>query len=162
MVSSPKSLFARDDRLFVSISGKHDPDPSEWTAYMKEVVELGRAHPGKSIMVLVVTDGGAPSTVQRAEFFTALGDIKVRAAVLSASTLVRGMVTVFNWFNLQSKVFAPKDVLASFDFVEIAQPSRASIWLTVEALAKQLGGLQTVDSARQFVRKSTVKDVVAR
>ena len=78
----------------------------------------------------------------------AMGDVKVRTAVLSSSTLVRGIVTVFNWFNIQNKVFSPKDALGALEFVGVSEVGRTSVWATVEALAKQLGRVETVDSAR--------------
>src|SRR2546423_14267156 len=98
MGSSAKSLFARCDRNIVWLAAKQGPNADEWSAYIKEVVQLGNTLPEKQVMILVVTDGGGPSSVQRTDFVGAMGEVKVRTAVLSCSTFVRGIATVFNWF----------------------------------------------------------------
>lgn len=162
MGSGPKSLFARCDRNIVWLAGKQGPQADEWQAYTKDVFELGSTLPGKQIAILVVTDGGGPSTVQRTDFVEAMGEVKVRTAVLSCSTLVRGIVTVFNWFNVQNKVFAPKDVIGAFEFAQIPTVGRGAVWSTVESMAKLLGGLDTVEAARPFIRKSNVEQTLAR
>lgn len=162
MAGTPKSLFARCDRNIVWLAGKQGPETDEWRAYTNDVFELGSTLPGKQISILVVTDGGGPSTVQRTDFVEAMGEVKVRTAVLSCSTLVRGIVTVFNWFNVQNKVFSPKEVIGALDFAQIPTVGRASVWSTVESMAKQLGGLDTVDAARPFIRKGNVDQILAR
>jgi hypothetical protein len=161
-MGAPKSVHAKCDRIVVWLAAKEAPAQDEWQAYTKSVYELGSTLPGKQVQVLVVTDGGGPSSVQRTDFVAAMGDVKVRTAVLSSSTLVRGIVTVFNWFNIQNKVFSPKDALGALEFVGVSEVGRTSVWATVEALAKQLGRVETVDSARAYLKQANREDLRAR
>lgn len=156
-----KSLFARCNQNIVWLAGKQTPETAEWKAYTDEVLALGRSQTAaeRLVRILVVTDGGGPSSVQRTDFVEAMGDIKVRTAVLSANVLVRGIVTVFNWFNVQNKIFAPKDVIGALEFVGIGATGRLSIWSTVESLASQLGGLDTVSAARSYLKRDERQNV---
>jgi hypothetical protein len=159
-----KSLFARCNENIVWLAAKQAPEAAEWKAYTNEVIALGRAQPegDRLVRILVVTDGGGPSSVQRTDFVEAMGDIKVRTAVLSSNMLVRGIVTVFNWFNVQNKIFAPREVIAALEFVGIGATGRASIWSTVESLASQLGGVDTVAAARVYLKKEERPSASAR
>src|SRR5258706_15753971 len=152
----PKSVFARCDRVIVWMARKEAPDPAEWKAYTEAVIALEKSAPAsaKVAMVLVIPDGGGPNSVQRTDFVAALGEGRVRTAVLSGSTLVRGIVTVFNWFKVENKVFAPKEVIKALEFVSIGSASRSEVWATVENLAEQLGGVQSVNNARPFIQPS--------
>jgi hypothetical protein len=161
-MGSTKSLFARCDRNILWLAVRHGPDPAEWDAYIKEVVALGNSLPDKLVQILVVTDGGGPSSVQRTDFVGAMGDVRVRTAVLSCNTFVRGIATVFNWFNVHNKVFAPKEIGSALQFVGIGETTRDSIWATVESMAKQLGGLETVDMARKALGKEVAQQAQAR
>jgi hypothetical protein len=64
---------------------------------------------------------------------------------------------VFNWFNVENKVFAPRDVIGALDFVGIGATGRESVWTTVENLAHELGGLETVQAARAYLRPGREK-----
>lgn len=162
--AGPRSLFARVNQNIVWLAGRQTPDAAEWKGYIDEVIALGSTLPAseKLVRILVVTDGGGPSSVQRTDFVEAMGDIKVRTAVLSANVLVRGIVTVFNWFNVQNKIFAPKEVIGALEFVGIGVTGRLQIWQQVESLATRLGGLETVESARPHLKKDERANVSAR
>jgi hypothetical protein len=162
MGSSARSLFARCDRNIVWLAAKQGPDAAEWSAYIDEVVRLGNELPDKLVQILVVTDGGGPSSVQRTDFVGAMGDVRVRTAVLSCNTFVRGIATVFNWFNVLNKVFAPKDVTRALEFVGVGETTRGSMWSTVEGLARQLDGVETVRLAKPFLRKGAGEEMQAR
>ena len=159
--ASAKSLHARCNENIVWLAGKQAPEAAEWKAYIDDVLALGRSQRAgdRQVRILVVTDGGGPSTVQRTHFVEAMGDIKVSPAVLSSNMLVRGIVTVFNWFNVQNKIFAPKDVIGALEFVGVGATGRAAIWSTVETLAAQLGGVETVSAARPYLKKDERQNV---
>lgn len=162
--AGPKSLFARCDQNIVWLAAKQGPDAAEWKAYIDEVIALGNSLPAaeRLVRILVVTDGGGPSSVQRTDFVNSMGEIRVRTAVLSANTFVRGVATVFNWFNVQNKVFAPKEVIGALEFVGIGATGRDKIWSTVEGLAARLGGLETVNSARPQLKPDERSEARAR
>jgi hypothetical protein len=160
--NGPSSVFQRCGRNVVWLAAKQTPEPAEWKAYIDLVLDVASApNAGKSVMVLVVTDGGGPSAVQRTDFVNALKGNRVRTAVLSANTVVRGIATVFNWFNVENKVFAPRDVVGALEFVGIGATARESVWTTVENLAHELGGLDTIQAARPHLRPAR-DDVSAR
>jgi hypothetical protein len=153
-MSGPKSVFAKCDNIIIWMAAKEAPAADEWQAYTDAVIELERAAPDSAriALVLVITDGGGPTSVQRTDFVAALGKGRVRTAVVSGNMLVRGIVTVFNWFKVENKIFAPKDVFKALEFLSVGSASRANVWATVERLAKQIGRVESVESARAYVR----------
>src|SRR5262245_51199693 len=151
--SGPSSLFQQFGRNVLWLAAKQAPTAAEWKAYIDLVIEVASGSgAAKSVMVLVVTDGAGASAVQRTDFVNALKGTRVRTAVLSSNTVVRGIATVFNWFNVENTVFAPKEVIGALEFVGIGATARESVWSTVENLAHELGGLETVKSARPYLR----------
>jgi hypothetical protein len=91
------------------LSGRETPDDATWARAM---AELGRFFAGpaadpKRVGVLVITDGGAPSTAQRKALAEVTHAAKFPVAVISTNPLVRGAITAISWVNPAIKAFAP-------------------------------------------------------
>jgi hypothetical protein len=86
-----------------------------------------RLQPGGVQRILVKTDNAGPNSVQRNQLnqLAASKRTTLRVAVLSTSTLVRGIVTAFSWMgSLQIRGFGDADVAGALAYLE---PSGVSV-----------------------------------
>jgi hypothetical protein len=141
------------DNVVVVVHTSLPPSNEEWNSYMQTVVAAGRAHSGDLMRCrqLVMTDGGGPNSAQRAAAQKTAAQVNGEAmpvAVVSSSTLVRGIVTAFNWFNMNMKVFSPVDVRAAFDFLRVKESTVQAIWAALDSIQDELGIVETIQVAR--------------
>ena len=67
------------------------------------------AQKAQQTKILVVTEGGSPSAAQRARLTEIFGKKGVPTAVLTDSSIVRGVVQALNWFVQGAlRAFAPE------------------------------------------------------
>lgn len=141
------------ENVVVVVHTSLPPSNDEWNNYIQTVVAAGRGHGGDLMRCrqLVMTDGGGPNSAQRAAAQKTAAQVNGEAmpvAVVSSSTLVRGIVTAFNWFNMNMKVFSPVEVRAAFDFLRISEGTGDAIWDALDAIQDELGIVETVQVAR--------------
>ena len=87
--------WANAGNVRVCVHGAKSPSDQEWHAYVDDLAVNGSALKG----ILVYTAGGGPNAAQRkylAELWTRRGSM-LTVALMSPSTVVRGMVTALNW-----------------------------------------------------------------
>jgi hypothetical protein len=97
MVENAERTFqwANAGNVRVCVHGLRDPVDKEWHAYVDDLTVHGDRLKG----ILVYTAGGGPNAAQRkylAELWTRRGSM-LPVALMSPSTVVRGMVTAMNW-----------------------------------------------------------------
>lgn len=97
--------------VLVAVHGTASPSDAEWQAWAKLLDERGRAV-GDELMLLsnlVVTEGGAPTTEQRAlvNGMVTRGRSLPAVAVVTSSRMVRVLVRGFSIFNPRLRVFSP-------------------------------------------------------
>jgi hypothetical protein len=91
-----------------------DPTPAEWAASMKVLVELKQKNGGdiSRILSLVVSDGGAPDTKQRAMLLQEILEGRPQKIALITNTLgnpiKRGIVTAISWVNPAFRAVPPE------------------------------------------------------
>ena len=68
---------------------------------------------------LVVTGGGAPTTLQRKDFTEAFQGHDFQSAVVTDSAMARAIVTAISWFNKKMKAFPRAKMEDAFKFLEI-------------------------------------------
>jgi len=116
-------LFKRIGDIILAVYSDQPPSDEEWNAYVAALVAAYKATSGTKGVVrsLVVTDGGGPNAIQRKRCFEAVEQFqnwtKSPAAVISASAVARGIVTVLSWFNIGIKVFSPNQTEEAFTFL---------------------------------------------
>lgn len=122
------------------------PDDGSWQVYVDACVASAGLHEGDFARTrqLVWTDGGGPNAPQRRAAVEAVENLKGakegRIAVVSSSTLVRGIVTVFNWFNFQVKAFSPGEIDMALSFLRVTPDEAARLWAAAERMAKLVNG----------------------
>jgi hypothetical protein len=111
------------------------PNDAEWDPYIDELVK----HDPKQLRSLAFTDGGAPSGAQRKQVNDFLKGQASRAAVITASTMVRGVVTALSWFNSQMKVYPPDELEAALQHLGVRPDEVPQVRREIQLLRKKLG-----------------------
>ncbi|HMJ09902.1 MAG TPA: STAS/SEC14 domain-containing protein [Polyangiaceae bacterium] len=119
--------WANAGSVRVCVHGLTNPFDEEWRAYVDDLAVNGRALKG----ILVYTAGGGPNAAQRkylAELWTRRGSM-LPVALMSPSTVVRGMVTALNWVLPKPiRTFPPDQPDEAVRFLQLdAAESRAAL-----------------------------------
>lgn len=125
--------------IFVGVHTEAAPREDEWQHHC-EHIERVRDRTGG---VVVYTEGGGPTTNQRQQLRRALGELSPPpTAILTASPIVRGIITSINWFFKGERVaaFSPSDYAAALVHAGVERGAmRVSVLRSLEAQAKRIG-----------------------
>ncbi len=124
-------LFLHTDRQFPL---------SDWSFAFDEIREAER-NCGKDLArfrIMPITDGGAPNTPMRAQLTEWLGGRAVPIAVLTNSTLARGVVTAISWFNPKIRAFAPNRWRDAAEHVALTASEEKLILGALDEMDKEL------------------------
>lgn len=132
--------------IVLCMHNSKSPDDKSWQVYVDACVASAQMHNGdfSKTRQLVLTDGGGPNAGQRKAAVDAVDKLKGakegRVAVVSSSTFVRGIVTVFNWFNFTVKAFAPNSIDEALRFLTVTPDEAARLWSAIERLGAPMTG----------------------
>jgi hypothetical protein len=129
-------LFKFLGDLVLLVHGTGPPSDADWSDYVA-ALEL---HKDSLRCVLVVSDGPGPNAAQRSRI-NALVDRNRRAvptAVVTHSTVARGIVTVLHWFNPGIRAFAPDHLAGALDYLGVAPTQHEPITREVAGLRMAL------------------------
>lgn len=110
------------------------PNDTEWGWYIAELAK----HDPRQLRSLTFTDGGAPSGAQRKQVNDYLAGQASLCAVISSSTMVRGVVSALGWFNSQIKVYAPRDLDAALRHLEVTSDEAPLVRREIQLLRTRL------------------------
>jgi hypothetical protein len=88
---------------------------------------------------LVYTAGGAPDASQRKELNAIMAPTRPPVAILTPSALARAIGTAFTWFNPRLRVFAPRDLNAALEHLELSVIERRAATEALSQLQTALG-----------------------
>lgn len=128
--------FANVGTVMLAIHTSAAPTDAEWSAYLgafKKIPDLA------SVRCIAFTDGGAPTTKHRKDLNELLGGRSGLAAVVSASVLVRSVVTALTWFNPLVKAFAPENVDEAYSYLKLTPVEVDGMRKTIDALRREFG-----------------------
>lgn len=108
------------DRLFVVVYAAN-PTQDEWWNYLEVVTRHGVARTAQ----IIFTDGYGPSLTQRRELEKQLTGGRSRVAVITTSAVLRGVVTVYSWFNSNIRVFPDNGISDALVYLEV--PARRAV-----------------------------------
>jgi hypothetical protein len=136
----PNTGFGRRENLLIWVGGDIPPNDKEWTAYTQALGALAdqARQTKKPFFVLVFADAGAPSAAQREQAVKAGAGPPSRTALISTSAVARGVITVFSWFNLSMKSFAPKEIEKALAFLDIPSTEIGPVWSEVRRVESSL------------------------
>lgn len=126
----PKMVTRRLGQLVILAQGKEAPRDFEWRECLKLVVATDDIN---STRVLVVTEGGGPSTAQRKALESVLRGTRICSAVVSDSVRVRFIVATVALFGPNISTFSMSEIHKAYEFLGL---TRAQIALAEKALAE--------------------------
>ena len=118
--------------LIVLKHGSGAPSEQEWKAYMDGLGPV--AHRLEQMRILVLTDGGRPRRDQQTQLTTILAGRSVRTAVVSSSTAVRFVISVFALMNPGIRGFASSHLTEALEYLGL-NPNEFSL---AESVARRL------------------------
>ncbi len=129
------SFFRR--RLVILVHTKEAPSEPEWQEYAKRCGMWKEDIRG----FLVVSDGGGPSTMQRAELDEAINIEKHpgKTAVVTVSRIARGIVTAISWFSPGIKAFGTHQLPQAIEYLGWPVNDVQSVVNEVQRLRTDLG-----------------------
>jgi hypothetical protein len=125
--------------VFVIVHGPKSPTDAEYRA----TVQAYGKHLGRFRSILIHSDGGAPNPAQRkqtTDFWE--GKSLPRTAIMTSSSIARGVMTALNWFFPQKlKAVKDGDFRTAFEFLEVPFAEWAPAEQTVARLRNELATL---------------------
>jgi len=116
----------------ILVHGTHEPSLDEWDKYLEFLVKI-RDREG-ALRILVYSNGGAPTAIQRNRL-NAQFPVSYPVAVMTGSTVVRGVVTALNWFYSRPlRTFAPSKLDEAMKHLQVPQEN----WERVGQLLQRL------------------------
>ena len=121
--------------LQIVIHTAEAPDATEWKAYMRDFMSV----PPERLRTIVFTDGGGPNAPQRKDVNDYLKGRTTTAAIVTPSTMTRGVVTALAWFNPKIRAFAPDRIDEAFKYLGFGSKEIQTLWAEVHAMRVMLG-----------------------
>ncbi|MEO5725930.1 MAG: hypothetical protein ABI134_23760 [Byssovorax sp.] len=136
--------FVSGRDLFVILIREAAPTDSDWNRYMAGAKDWIERQPDKlaGTPTLVLSDGGAPNTMQRTRLTEIQEGTSTRTAValLSDSPLVRGASRAIALFNPRFKVFKPVHFTEALDHLGVPRASATIVKSHILDTERLLGG----------------------
>lgn len=103
--------------VFCVVHSAANPTEEEWKAYLDYYL----AHERQCTRTLVVTQGGGPNAKQRGDTAKVIQSSPTRVAIVTTSTLVRGIATALSWFNKRVQSFGPAEMDAALRHLDVTE-----------------------------------------
>lgn len=133
-------VFKIVGNVHIVLAGAADPTDADWRLYMDAVrgEERKMADFGK-MRTLVFSAGGGPNAKQRKEINEFLGGRPTPVAIVTSSTIMRGVVTALQWFNPLARAFSPENVVAALQFLGTSNSEASEVWAEAKRLQNSFG-----------------------
>ncbi len=128
-------LWERVKDVRVIVSGDRAHNDADWDAHLEAL----RGPLAGARATLVVAGSGAPTASQRQRLMAVDGATKLPTAVVSSSTLARGVVAVLSWFGGNLRAFSPERMSDALDFIAVPPADRPALLQAVDRLKARLG-----------------------
>lgn len=135
--------------LLLFMCGHASPSEHEWQDYLRTLDQAaqGVRQRGGLLRFLVFADDGTPNAKQRGTVVDAVRGLATRVAVITTSKLARHVITVFAWFGLSVRGFAPHQLDAALEYLELPQGQLSQIIDAARTLAPTIGGVSSFHDA---------------
>jgi hypothetical protein len=139
-------------RLVICLHTHVDPPTPEWEYMLFELSALLAAAPdARQVRMLVVTGGGGPDAMQRAQLGKVWGGRDLRVAVIVpglGNAAKRGMMTALSWVNPSMAFFTPEQLPQTLMHLEQSE-ELAIVWRELVALQARLPPVETLQRIAQ-------------
>jgi regulator of extracellular matrix RemA (YlzA/DUF370 family) len=136
--------MCRLGRMMLAVHDSAPPSDDEWARWVALVHEPA----SPELRLLVETTGqGGPNAKQRKALADATRGLDVRAAILSDSMAVRGVITALAWLGLAQRAFVPGDHRGAADYLGLSAQEGAKLLEAMPNLRRSAGHT-TVQASR--------------
>jgi hypothetical protein len=123
-------LMSHFDRVAVAVHDSVPPTDNEWDRWLSYY----RSRPGLPARALIESQHGVgPNATQRKLLIEDTRNIDVRAAILTDSLVVRGIVTAIAWLGIPQRAFPTGQFRQAGEFLQLTDLELAR---AVEEIAK--------------------------
>jgi hypothetical protein len=123
--------YALVGNIFIAVWGRANLSDAEFPT----VLEVFQGLDFQKIRMLVITEGGGPTPVQRKSMNVALNGKEMATAVVSDDLMVRGTVTALGWFNKKVRSFPMAALNESLEYLGVPDTK-------FEAIAREITNLR--------------------
>jgi hypothetical protein len=137
--------------LHIIVCGDKDPTMDDWAAYMQALQEEERKGVDVSQWRTVTfSDGGGPNATQRKAVSDLLKGRASPIAIITANSVMRGVITALSWFNPKCRAYAPSDMGSALNFLGVPLARFDSIKQTAQEIQRtiRLRQVRALDEAR--------------
>ena len=128
-------LWSFDATLHIVVHSEAAPIDREWEAYLAEFPQGDKLAQYKTI---VYSLGGGPNGAQRSRLVQLLQGRAPRAALLTSSSLMRGIGTAVSWFVKSLRVFSVNDRAAAFRYLDMSSDEVGRANATIDRFLREL------------------------
>ena len=136
-------VFTTVGHYTVAVHTKRPPSDEEWEEYLTaHAPHFDRGH---NMRFLILTEGGAPTAVQRMRMnemvaeWTKKNPDCIRSAIITNSAFVRGVATAISWFRPIARAFSPDHLDQALAYLEIPSKYFQDIEQLIPTLKAKLG-----------------------
>jgi hypothetical protein len=122
--------FRTSESLTVILQRTEPPTEGEWQAFLADFAGQDLS----TLRVLIMTDGGGPTAMQRATLKTLMAGRSVRAAVVSDSIKVRFIVATIALINPVHHCFTGGERAKAYEFLGLTSAEQARADTTIRQL----------------------------
>jgi hypothetical protein len=136
------------DDLVVFVSGAAAYADEEWQEYVRHAENVAPRwrHRADIYKYFIFVDDGAPNAAQRGSVMRATEGVKGRAAVVTGGLLARKIITAFGWLGAPMRGFAPSEVRAAAEYLQLDNERLHQVIQTARTLAPLIGKVHAVDA----------------
>jgi hypothetical protein len=139
-------LWSFDETLHIIVHSEAAPTDEEWDAYLADFPAGQKLTQYRTI---VYSLGGGPNGHQRSRLVHLVRGRAPRAALLTASALMRGIGTAVSWFIRTLRVFSLEDRAAAFEYLEMSPDEMRRANATIDRFVHDLGAPNEAVTLRQ-------------
>ena len=130
-------LWSFDGTLHIIVHSEAVPTDAEWDAYLA-------AFPAGDLLshykVIVYSLGGGPNGAQRVRLVNLIRARPPRVALLTGSSVMRGIGTAVSWFIRSLKVFPLPERAAAFRYLDMSPNEEQRANETIDRFVRELAG----------------------
>jgi hypothetical protein len=138
-------LMFHFDRVAVAVHDAIPPTDDEWDRWLARF----RERHGLEMRVLVESnDGAGPNAKQRKALAAFTHQVDIRAAVLTDSVLVRGIITAIAWLGIRQRGFPMGHYAQAGEFLGLTSDELAQAMEQIAKLRVQLSYSRVASASR--------------
>jgi hypothetical protein len=126
--------YALLGNVFVAVWGRSNVSDAEFP----QVLDVFRRLDFDSVRMLVVTEGGGPTPIQRKSMNNVLDGKELLTAVVTDDIVIRGTVTALSWFNKKIRSFPAASLDDALEYLDVPDAQIELVVREVDVLRSQI------------------------